>query len=151
MASNIKVVGKPNQKQEELSLTDRQKRLKSKVDKIGKEFFPAWVFVVALSLLWGTILIGSMVILVNNPISGALCALTLVLVTTLSVLAYETYSAKWRTVAWAAVLSLTLTGILTQLDDFPGKLLVIVIPTLILVGLRANMNGRKFLESRRLR
>lgn len=155
--SNIKVVsppkkaGKPTVNKKNRSLSEEQENIKTRLRSGAKAFFPPWVFVVALSLFWSTILIGSMTVIVRNPMSGTLTALSLILVSALSVLAYPTYSAKWRTIAWAMFLSVFLTYIVTQLETFSGNLLIIIIPTLLLVFARSNMNLRRFIESRRNR
>lgn len=146
---DIKVVGDPK-KGNPTSLLDEQKQIKKRISKVRKDFFPAWVIVVIMALMWGMILVGSTIILVQNPISGMLTGLSVVLVSTISVLAYETYTPKWRTMAWAMLISLASTYLLTQLDDFSGKLLFIVVPTFAVVFARANMNLRKFIENRRL-
>lgn len=117
--------------------------LTRKVKKTTREFFPPWVFTVALSLLWLALLPGMLAAIAGNLASGVLAGVGLVLASMLAVLVYDTYSPSWRTIAWGIVISLALSYLAIQIGDFPGRLLMIIIPTGLFVAMRANMNARK--------
>ena len=125
--------------------------IKAKIDKKRDEFFPPWVLTIALGLVWLSILPGVLAVLAANLVSGAIAGVGLVLSSVLALLLYDTYSPSWRSLAWAIPLSMILTYVAIQVGDFPGKLLMVIIPTGLFIALRANMNGRKMLEMWRMR
>ena len=120
--------------------------LKKRVEKAGREFFPPWVFTVALSMFWLITLPGILAVISLNFLSGILAGIGLVLASMLAVLVYETYSPGWRTIAWAIPISLGLSYLATLVGDFPGRLLMIIIPTGLFVAMRVNMNARKLFQ-----
>lgn len=120
--------------------------LKKRIERAGRDFFPPWVFTVALSMLWLITLPGILAVISLNFLGGVVAGVGLVLASMLAVLVYETYSPAWRTIAWAIPISLGLSYLAMQLGDFPGRLLLIIIPTGLFVAMRVNMNARKLFQ-----
>lgn len=105
------------------------------------DFFPEWVPVLALGLFWGLTLPGMLSVVSGRILPGMISGISLVIASTLAVMVWETYSAKWKTTVWAIMLSFLTTFILTRYPEW--SLLLVIIPTGLFVALRVNMNARR--------
>ena len=115
------------------------------------EFFPPVIPFILLSLLWLCFIPFSFGVIAGNLVSGMVAGYGLVISSIMAVALWDTKTAKWKTIAWALLLSMTLTALIAQGSYFSGKLLLVIIPTGLLVALRANRNFEKLILSARSR
>lgn len=133
------------------SLPEKQGRSKFdevryKARRVRKFLFPEPVWVVLIAVLWAVLLPGIFAVLTQNIISGVLAGLGLIITTTLVVLLWDTYTPKWRTMAWSMLLSSMLAVItLRFVEPTNGVLMLVIVPTGLFVAARANMNFRKLI------
>jgi len=120
--------------------------LRYKARRVRKFLFPEPVWVVLIAVVWAVLLPGLFAVLTQNIVSGVLAALMLIITTTLIVLLWETYTPKWRTMAWSMLISSVLAVVaLRFVEPQNGVLLLAIIPTGLFVAARANMNFRKLI------
>lgn len=120
--------------------------LRYKARRARKFLFPEPVWVVLIAVLWAVLLPGIFAVLTQNIVSGVLAGLMLIITTTLVVLLWDTYTPKWRTMAWSMLISsLLAVFVLRFVEPENGVLMLVIIPTGLFVAGRANMNFRKLI------
>lgn len=109
-------------------------------------FFPPGVIVSLIALAWLFVFLPVMVLVTSSFMGGIISALALVSYTWIGLLVFDTYSPPERTIIIAMVASVILgLAVLSWFSDSGYASLFVVLPVLIFVTLRVNMNGRKAL------
>lgn len=100
-----------------------------------------WLWTIAVALLWNSSLSLLLGITFNDPVTGFVSGLSFILACTISVFLWPPATPKWRTVAWAWLLSTTLAFIPSVLTmSISVSYGLIVVPTALFVFLRCNRN-----------
>lgn len=122
-----------------------KKPWRKRLSEVRADFFPEWVPVLALGLFWLFTLPGMLSVVSGRILPGLLSGAGLVLASTMAIMAWDTYGAKWKTAVWAILISFVTTFVLTKFPDL--SLLLVVVPTGLFVALRVNMNARRLLAT----
>lgn len=151
--SKIKVVGSGEPKEKgRYDAPSKFKQARETFIFYRAMLFPDWVWVIVLAAIWLSILPMLFAVLTQNLFAGGVTGLGFIVSMTSFVLLWDTYTPKWRTMAWGMIGSIGLAVLaMMNFEPFNGIMFLVMGPVGLFMLLRVNMNGRKMMINRSLR